>query len=50
MSRQSGNSISTARNLRRLNGVRTVRDSLSQSDRFDFYRFTLGPAAASLLQ
>jgi hypothetical protein len=40
--KQSGNTLSTARNLRQLNGVRTIRDSVSQSDKFDFYRFTLG--------
>jgi hypothetical protein len=40
--KQSGNTLSTARNLRQLNGVRTIRDSVSQSDKFDFYRFTIG--------
>jgi hypothetical protein len=38
---RSDDTLSTARNLKRLNGVKTIRDSVDRSDKFDFYRFTL---------
>lgn len=38
---RSDDTLSTARNLKRLNGVKTIRDSVGRSDKFDFYRFTL---------
>ena len=44
-SRKQDNTIQTARNIGQLNGTRAIRDSVSKSDQFDFYRFTLSSSS-----
>lgn len=45
VSRRQDNTIRTARNLGTLSGTRAIRDAVSRSDQFDFYRFTLNSSS-----